>query len=203
MKRIIPSIFLGMLLATSFVHADETINVDGKLTAEQKAALALEAAKLVTANKNADAGPIAPPTTTVDTVKKWADIGTAIGGSLAASAKELGVAANDFAQSPVGKVTMAIIVWHFIGAQLVHIVFGALWFITMIPLWIYFYRRDSSKKTITYYEPGKGPDGAKKVVVRAPTPFSNDNDYRNGMGACYIISLILIVLIGLFATFSF
>jgi hypothetical protein len=200
MKRI-PSIFLALMLTAFTVHADENIHIDGNLTQEQKAELALQAAKLVTANKNANNGVPAP--VAVDTVKKWADIGTAIGSSLASSARQLGVAANDFAQTPVGKLTMAVIVWHFIGGQLVHIVFGAMWLVIAIPLWVYFYRRASSKTTITVYEAGKGPAGATKITVRAPCAFSNDDDYRNAVGVIFVLSLLMIVMIGVITVFTF
>lgn len=199
MKRIIPSIFLAAALMINVsAHADD-VHVEGNLTAEQKATLALEAAKLVTANKTPDAN----PTTTVDTVKKWTDVGTAIGSGLASSAKELGVAANDFAQTGVGKFTMIIIAWHFIGAALVHVLFGSLWLLGAISLWFYLFRRATTKITTTVYEEGKGPNGAKKITVRAPCPFSADDDYRNAAGTIYTLSLLVIVVIGVVAIMTF
>ena len=61
-----------------------------------------------------------------DKVERWVKIGSNIGQGLAGAAKEVGVAVNDFAQTPVGQMTMALIVWHMIGAQLIHLFGGVL-----------------------------------------------------------------------------
>lgn len=55
----------------------------------------------------------AAPTPKLDVVERWANMGTNIGRGLASSAKELGVAVNDFANSPVGKTVTFLLVWNF------------------------------------------------------------------------------------------
>ena len=43
------------------------------------------------------------------------DIGNGLGEGLAATAQKLGVVANDFAKSPVGKLAMVLIIWNYMG----------------------------------------------------------------------------------------
>lgn len=65
---------------------------------------------------------------TVDEATKWVNLGQSLGASVAATAKELGVAANDFVQTPVGQIASAVIIWKLIGRELVH-VFGSIVFL--------------------------------------------------------------------------
>lgn len=95
-------IVLVMMFVTSLAFSESfTVQVEGKLTDEQRAAVAL-----VAQQKAAEPVSAAP---TVSKVKEWVDIGGAIGAGLASSAKELGIAANTFAQTPVGKFTVVMI----------------------------------------------------------------------------------------------
>ena len=57
-------------------------------------------------------------------VERWVKIGSNIGQGLAGAAKELGVAVNDFSTTTVGQLTIVLIVWHMLGATLVHILGG-------------------------------------------------------------------------------
>lgn len=177
------------LFTIGTVHADE-LSVSSKLTSEQKAKLQLEAAQM----ENAES------TTTVSTAKQWVDIGTAIGSGLASTAKELGVAANDFANTPVGKISMLLIVWHFFGSEAVHILFGAFWLLIMLPTWLWVYRRTWFITTITTYESGKGPDGKKKVVEKSTV---SDSDVGDGTQFALWAFLVIGLAVGVISIFSF
>jgi hypothetical protein len=63
---------------------------------------------------------------TLENSEKWVTLGSSLGKALAAVAKELGVAVNDFATTPIGILTTAVIVWHFIGGAVVHVIVGLL-----------------------------------------------------------------------------
>ena len=67
---------------------------------------------------------------TIDKIDRWSQVGANLGKGLAATAKELGVAVNDFANTPIGKVATFLIIWHIMGSAIVHIV-GA------IGIWIF------------------------------------------------------------------
>jgi hypothetical protein len=56
-----------------------------------------------------------------DEAEKWVNIGSHLGKGLAATAKELGVAVNDFVQTPVGQVASALIIWKLIGREMMHV----------------------------------------------------------------------------------
>ena len=64
---------------------------------------------------------------TVDKIDRWVQVGANLGKGLAATAKELGVAVNEFANTPIGKLATVLIVWHIMGSVIVHIA-GALVF---------------------------------------------------------------------------
>ncbi len=53
---------------------------------------------------------------------QWADLGANVGKAMIGAAKELGLAANDFAQTSLGKIVIAILVVKIIGGTILHIV---------------------------------------------------------------------------------
>ena len=82
-----------------------------------------------------------PDAPTVKKVAEWATLGQQFGAGLAQTAKELGIAANDFVNTPVGKLVAAIIVWKLVGGAAVHIIAGVAFFIVATPIWMYNWRR--------------------------------------------------------------
>ena len=139
---------LGLLLCLSIAFpalADSTLQVNGRsisgLTDVQIAELQAQAAKLAEANGQKATTPAVPPVATVEQVAKYAELGKSIGAGLASTAKELGIAVNEFADTPIGKVALIIIVVKLIGSQVFHVILGTVWFLVALPLWFYFYRR--------------------------------------------------------------
>lgn len=193
MKTILLSIMLAVS-AISVVHASETtINTTASLTDSQKAELAAEAAKMVAANTS-DKVDANSPGKAATVVKQWAEIGTAIGTGLAASAKELGIAANEFAQTPVGKFTVFLIAWHFIGHELLHVFFALLWFFTTLIVFFWMYRRASLSKTVTYYDKGAGPNGARKVTKVEPRSVGENLGGILTVGAVIAVIIFVVML---------
>jgi hypothetical protein len=197
------SIILGIILAFSVVglaHANPTtVTTTQGLTDAQKAELAASAAKMASDNANTIVD-TKSPTKSVEVVTQWVDIGTAIGSGLAASAKELGIAANDFAQTPVGRFTVFLIAWHFVGGTILHVFFALLWFFVMGGTLFYIWCRSFIKTTITTYEKDKGPNNATKVQIKEPIIFKTNDELRPihlflGFGfAIYIIILSIMLL---------
>lgn len=66
---------------------------------------------------------------------EWIEVGERLGQGLAATARELGVAVNDFAKTPVGMVAIGLLVWNIMGSDIVHVgtAFGILFF--GFPIW--------------------------------------------------------------------
>ena len=136
LKAFLMGLFLALFFSTSFALPDRA-EMDG-LTDVQKAEILKKIAE-------AKQSPITEATEKVDkvtaTAQAWVGIGTQIGTGLASTAKELGIAANEFVQTPVGKWTAAIIIWKLIGNAIVHIGFGAFVFCVVLPAWIIFWRK--------------------------------------------------------------
>lgn len=188
------------MLAVSFVGAvyagdQTTITTAANLTEAQKAELAATAAKMASDNAAEPKG--VPTPAKVEVVKQWVDIGTAIGSGLAASAKELGIAANEFAQTPVGRFTVFLIAWHFIGSTLLHVAFSLMWFITLTTILIWLYRRNGISKTVTYYDKGAGPNGARKVVKTEPRSISEGVGTVLVLGSAVTIIVFIVMLCNL------
>lgn len=98
------------------------------LTEQQVNELRIQALKL----QNAKSEPSAPvidtaakvSTVTLGEAQKWADFGKNLGVALVSTAKELGIAVNEFSQTGIGKVTTAIIVYKLVGRDIIHFVVG-------------------------------------------------------------------------------
>ena len=54
----------------------------------------------------------------VKNIKEWAGIGKEIGIAISETCKVLNVEVNNFVKSPVGKITLFIILWKIVGARL-------------------------------------------------------------------------------------
>ena len=105
-----------VLLVCSFsAAADSDIRLDPDgLTTEQKAQLASQIEQM---KKETNSLPI-----TTDNVNEWTRAGQQFGQMLGGAAKEVGMAVNDFVKTPVGKMTAALIIWHYMGNSIIHFV---------------------------------------------------------------------------------
>ena len=146
---IISLIFVLALMLGSGAHA-EKLDMSG-LSEQAVAELALQAAQLRKDALNVETT-ILPD---VVEVEKYVGVGEQIGKALATTARELGIEVNNFASTPVGLIAIFLIVWHFFGNMMVHLMFGATWFITLIPLWVYFFKRLVMARQETYNDDGK------------------------------------------------
>lgn len=135
MKRLLITVFC-MLFATSTL-ANHEVSVEG-LTEVQKAEIATAVAK---AKLDKEREKVASGTAPVERVGQWAELGANLGKALAGTARELGVVANEFVKSPVGQITAAIIIYKFIGKDILHIGIGGIFLIVAGSFWIYTFRR--------------------------------------------------------------
>jgi hypothetical protein len=146
MKKLIVLILM-LSLAGFAQQQEETVTIKkSELTAEQRAKV--EADNLRTkANQYGE----------------WVGIGKEIGVAVNDGLTAVTAQANNFAQTPVGKVTVAVIVFKVIGKQLIGLIVAFTMTIIFIPLWVWSYKR---------YMPGRkylkkeivGPDN--KVIER-------------------------------------
>lgn len=185
MKNWLVALVLMFSFSTTFAVQ---LNVDGELTAEQKAQLQLQAAQMAKQNG------IGPLPSTPEKVEQWVNVGTAIGRGLAGTAQELGVAADKIADTRVGLFAMILIAWHYVGADLVSTVFGFLWLATLIPTWVWMYRRQFLIESIQVFDKGKREDGLRKKVV-----FRDSNHNMEGTQFAYWATLFGLCLVGVLA----
>ena len=151
MKKLLSMLVLAVAMLPTFAYAD-TPSVQsqmGKLSDTKRAELALKIAQAVEEEQAATA-PILSKVPAPAQMEKWASVGEQIGKALAGTARELGVVANDFIKTPAGQITMAMIVWKIMGHEIAQLGMGLLMFFTLVPLWIYMFRRMCIIKSVTY-----------------------------------------------------
>ena len=122
MKFVIATIFaMFSVLAQAqiSIHDANRAGFD-KLSETEKAAIIQQIAE-----KNSNNVPIVG-NITPEKLDRFAQTGANIGKGLAAAAKEIGVAVNEFVQTPVGILTVGLIVWHVVGDDIKDVLGGIL-----------------------------------------------------------------------------
>jgi len=113
------AVVMSLFCVSAF--AGITVNTDG-LTDLQKA----EIAKTVEQLKANASSTALQPEKVAEVAEKWANIGEQFGKMIGSAAKEVGVAANEFLQTPVGILTATVIVFHYMGSPIIHVTVGLL-----------------------------------------------------------------------------
>jgi hypothetical protein len=177
MKYLIPAFVL--LIATP---AFGQVSTSG-LSEVQKAEIEMQAAKMREDNENS-------PQRALETAKEWSELGTGVGTALVSVSKELGMAADEFSQTSVGKITVAVIVWKVMGAEVVRKLSAILFLFVAIPLWMKYFRKLAVVESIEYHENGK-----KKRVNHY-----NVSDYSTGGVIIPTRWVMMFLLLGIIAT---
>lgn len=113
MKKII----MWLMLALSMSAFAEVSMTEG-LTKEQVAELAATAAKM-------KATPVNVSATVRKEAEAWGELGGNVGKAMVGAAKEIGIAANDFASTGLGKVVTAIVVYKLVGYAMIKLLVGS------------------------------------------------------------------------------
>ena len=118
MHRITAIFSLVMMLGFGSVAlgAQQTSVDTTGLSADQVKALSAAVAELRKQPANTIAN-LSLATTTPDKWKEWAEAGSAAGQAVGNFTKELGIAADQFLQTGVGKVSLYALIWKFGGDQ--------------------------------------------------------------------------------------
>lgn len=110
---------LALMVSTTVFAATQTSVDVSKLTAEQKAQINKQIAELA-----------AEPTNVSATVRKeaeaWSELGANMGKAMVGAAREVGVAANEFSQTSLGKIVVTMVAYKIAGRDILGVVFGAL-----------------------------------------------------------------------------
>lgn len=111
-KRFIAIALLCLAAVPAMAYVPNTPPGWDKLTDVQKAEINRQVALAAEAQTS--------PTLNVERVDEYVALGERIGKMMGGAAKEVGVAVNTFVETPVGKWTMAMIIWKFMGNAILH-----------------------------------------------------------------------------------
>jgi hypothetical protein len=121
----------------------------------------------------------------VDKAKEYIELGEMVGKAMGSAAKELNMAVNDFAQTPVGRTAMILIVWKVIGREAMKFAIGLGFIVAFVPIWIWFFRKMCIVKSVEYSEGG--------WIRRAKAVVHYKDGEIDGTRAVMLIVLVLIV----------
>ena len=189
MKALFLTVLLTLCAFSTSAFAEDISNTDltdfNDLTAVQQAAVVTQIAASVEQNA-AGIGSLAGDTS-VEDIDQWVDLGEKVGKMLGGTAKELGIAANEFAKSPLGVMAMVLIIWNYAGADLYGFIVGIFWFSALLPLWAYlFFKIGYPIKS--YVDCKKVRWGKERVVSKPVREFSGTGD---GFGAPAVVFAII------------
>ena len=136
------------------------------------------------------------PAVTANQLEEYADLGKKYGVALSEVAKSVGTTVNELAQTPVGIFMLIMVGWKVLGHDLLGIIGGTIWFITMIPLWIYFFHRLvlNDREVIEKF------DLNGKIESKVFSPIK----YENGPGPAagfLIVAFLILCAVGLIMIF--
>lgn len=178
MKRLL--VVLAMLVPMTVLA--QGLDLKG-LTKEQVAELAATAAKMK--------GPEGISATARKEVGAWADLGTNIGTALVSAAREVGVAANEFSATSLGRIVTVLIVWKIAGRDLLGVGIGSVILIFGLVGVTWILSTKQFGETKYEYKPVLWGLYNKKVV----TEYSISNDNMGGKmvsaGGLLLITLVV------------
>ena len=121
---------LALAISMPAMASSTALNTDG-LTAEQMSQLAAKANEM---RKQ--------PTNVSAEIRKeaeaWGELGANMGRAMVGAAREVGVAANEFSQTSLGKVVVVLVAYTLVGQEALGIVFGTLTLVvgTLLAIWV-------------------------------------------------------------------
>lgn len=182
MKKVLFLLFTSVVIAFS-AHA-KTIDTSN-LTAEQIATVQAQVAEM---SKSSPQGASAAVRKEAEA---WGELGSNMGKAMVGAAREVGVAANEFAATDLGKVTVAIIAYKLIGEEAMGVIVGMLVFVVGvgIALWILLTNRFH---TIQYEtKPILWGMLNKRYVVSSTISDDNASAKLVGIGVTMLITLVV------------
>jgi hypothetical protein len=91
----------------------------------------------------------------IDKAKQYAELGQQVGVALVATAKELGIAVEDFSHTTVGKITIGVIVWKLMGREFLRAAVAIPFLIIGVMMWRSYFNKMCVVRSITYHQDGK------------------------------------------------
>lgn len=124
-----------------------------------------------------------------DKVDKWVNIGERVGKMLGGAAKELGIAANEFVKTDVGRMTAILVVWNYMGNDLVNIfvhVGGGLLVMVLGLISVYVVVRKMYAPKLVYDTNVKNWRGKHPILSSTPAARSDEAPFLITV-ACFLV----------------
>jgi hypothetical protein len=176
------AIILCAVSAVAQQQSDDTVTIPkSSLTDQQKADLA---AKQLT-DKQAMFG-------------KWVGIGDEVGKAINSGLAAVTKQTNDFAQTPVGKWTVFVIVFKVVGEKIIQYLLGIVMILIGVPTWVWSYRKYLPKRYLTRVNYDK--DTGKLVSKEYNYGYGDgsnrlDSDTASGWCVGHWVGLVLAIII--------
>lgn len=174
MKHIIAALMAVMLSLTAYAGAMDSRNVGragfNDLSDEQQAQIIAQVAAMK-GQQSSVVGAIAE--VDPDVVDKWVGMGQAIAKTIGEVAKELGIAVNEFAKSPVGILVVALVIGSVAGGPIVHVMGGILVLIVGLGA-VYFLNRKADNWEYVYSPDKTNIFGNARLVSKTRTGSDSD-----------------------------
>lgn len=202
MKKLLAGFLAAFVLlsAGASAHAatpipPTAVSVEG-LSAEEVKAVQAKVEEVKQAQRKAN-----PELTMMD---QAVELGRIIGSGLVATAKELGVAANDFAKSDLGRVVMYILIWKYLGQDIIGVLVGIPLIIAGVTIGLRLVRTASWGTTVKEYAATNvlwGLFTIKRLIRHEQTKREDLKDADNWQIAIGYIIIFVSVIIGLVTIF--
>lgn len=136
--------------------------------------------------------------TKIETYGEWVGLGKEIGEAVNSSLSAVTEHTTKFAETKVGKMTMAIVIWKVVGNDLLGVLFAIAMWLAFFPLFVWSFRKNALPYEVKYKE---DVDDTGKVTNRYYEHCDKHLGYTNADSrAGYAIVHTLIFLIMLFVT---
>lgn len=173
------------VLFSTQVFSQNSLNMSS-LTPEQREELRIRAEEMERG------APVKQTQQTLSQIKEWAGFGTAIGQGIVSTARELGVAANDFAKTDLGKTVVNLIIWKYFGRDIMGIILALIGLLVLIPIGIQLVRTGLNSRYNFEYAPYPMLWGAftiKRLVKKEPNSdnLSDAETIRTFIGAVAMV----------------
>jgi hypothetical protein len=192
MKRILIAVFVAVMLwftvapAMAQQQSEETVSVPkSMLNKDQLDALAAKDIQ-----------------DKIEHYGKWVGVGHEVGVAVNESLTAVTTQANNFAQTPVGKWMMFIVIWKVIGHDLMGFALGALIIIIGLPIWIWSYRRYLPHKVPVEISYDTSHYFRRVTNIKYQLVMSEGNTYANGYRIAHFFFLAILVAVALITMFG-
>ncbi len=134
---------------------------------------------------------------------KWVGIGHEVGTAVNESLSAVTTQANNFAQTPVGKWTMFIVIWKVIGHDAMGFVLGILTIVVGLPIWIWSYRKYLPHRIVTERVYDNSNKWFRRVASeKYQVVMTESNDAANWYRAFHFIFLAVLFGLSMWVMFS-